>query len=217
MKLPTLLIITGQCRSGTSAVAQVVNRLGVPVAVTLGCPNAITGHQFDWEDLDTFRVLTRWIPFGRPPSSEPGLAKELREDLARRWSMACGMADVAELPDPKIIAGKCPLYALCFDEVIQAARGLFEVEVISMNRKQRDIDASVERTYWSDPMKRAVHATNDLIEDALGRIEAWQVDYHELVEDPEKMTKHIAAMLQVEWCAEAAALIRRPETVRRSA
>jgi hypothetical protein len=214
MTLPTLLIITGQCRSGTSAAAQVVNRLGVPAATTLAAPHGICGHRFDWEDVETTRVLLRWIQFGCRPSSEPGLANALREDLARRWFSACGLANLAGQDQPKVIACKSPLFALAFEDVLMAAKGLFDVEVLSMNRKQSEIDDSVDRTYWSDPMKRAVKVTNDLIEDALGRIEAWQVDYHELVRDPEKVTRGIASMLNVEWCEESAALIRRSEPIK---
>lgn len=207
--IPRLFIITGQFRSGTSAVAQVVNRLGAPVAVTVGCPHPACGWQLDWEDPETFRVLNRWLPLDRPRQAYPGLAAAIKEDLRRRWLWAQSLADVVGTEPPTVIAAKCPLFALCFDDVIEAAHGLFNLDIIALNRRQEEIDASVERSYWSAAFKEAVLGTNEKIEDELGRIEAHQVDYRELCADPETMTAQLASILGVPWCKEASDLIRR--------
>ncbi len=209
MPLPRLFIITGQFRSGTSAVAQVVNRLGAPVAVTVGCPHPACGWQLDWEDPETFRVLNRWIPLDRPRQAYTGLTNAIREDFRRRWLWAQSLADVGGTDAPTVIAAKCPLFALCYEEVVEACVGLFDVDLIALNRRQEEIDASVDRSYWSEAFKEAVRGTNEHIEDALGRIEAHQTDYRELCTDPETITSQLAAILGLPWCKEASDLIRR--------
>lgn len=213
--LPTLVVITGQFRSGTSAVAQIVNRLGIPVAVTMGVPHAFSHYELDWEDPQTYETLDRWRPVSGRAVDLHGFVKAIRADLERRLYYARFLADRAFLPPPLAIATKCPLWALALQELGEAVDGLFgDVTLVRTTREQGAIDRSVERVY-KPAFRPHVYRTNLLIQRELEAGHAWDlvVDYDELVRNPECRVAEIAAALTKPWspadAASAAAMIRR--------
>lgn len=210
--LPTLIIITGQFRSGTSAVAQVVNRLGVPVAVMLGCPTRFYNYESDWEDPSTYAVLSRWRPLDGRDVDKHGFTKAIEANLEHRLTVERSLCAGAGQQPADMIASKCPLWALAMEDLREAASRLFRAIVcIRTYRPQPDIDRSVDRIYQPD-MRPHIHRTNLIIDRELEAFdERWNlmVDYDDLVADPEDNVKRTAETIGVSYDEAASAVIRR--------
>jgi len=207
--LPTLVVITGQFRSGTSAVAQVVNRLGVSVAAVIGCPHIYSHYELDWEDPFTYVMLNRHFPLDGAEVPKDGLVERIQRDLMRRWDIHRSLRAAAKLPPPMHLATKCPFWALCLPELRQAAEGLFgKIVYIRTHRDPSQVANSVRRVYPEEAIPHVLSTNTRIL--ACMAPQAWDlvVPLEYLSDHPKDTVDLIAKAVGVPFNPNAAALVR---------
>lgn len=164
------VLIVGQMRSGTAAVAEVVHRLGIPVALSMLAPVPPT-YRPDWEDTD---LVTALLPLAADHQMRDARGF-LREHFRGRRVGAERF-----FGSPRF-AVKSPLLALCWDDVL-ATIGPDPI-VIVVERDQAAIDASIRRTFPANAL--GCLQTNERIRAAIEKIEpTLRVRYEGLVQNP---------------------------------
>lgn len=174
-----LIAITGQFRSGTSMLAEVVHYLGFPVTVSMLAPGYPTWRS-EWEDP----ALAMEMSYSGCPDFYEHL--KMRAQAAYRQAEYHGR----KLPG---IAIKSPFLALYDEEFEQAARTMnFQVSWEVIGREQEAIDASAERALRGQDLKNAKEMNLLLKRDL---IPSWR--YEDFVEDPYASVSALAAKLGV--------------------
>lgn len=177
------MLITGQMRSGTAAVAEAVHALGIPVAVQMHAPVPPT-YRMDWEDADLSLKLAP-LMFGRKIRDFAAWFGQYLKTRSmfthRQWGT-------------EHFAIKSPLLPLVWPEVAAAVPGAI---ILHTRREQGDIDRSVRACFRVEQVKDAL-ACNERIQAALEPIEpTMRVIYERLVVHPESCVEHIAGALGV--------------------
>lgn len=184
---PKIAIVLGQMRSGTSAVAEIVHRLGIPMGRSFVAP-APPVYRFEWEDTELSMVFARfWIRQENPaggwfPWWKNYLAERKRH--ARRFNTdRFGM--------------KTPPLALLLDTLLPEARKLGQVALIHVERPQPQIDASVRAAFPPGLVQKALTA-NASIQQKNAKLPCeLLVNYERLVVDPSLHVWAIAKLLEV--------------------
>lgn len=209
-----LVMISGQFRSGTSAVAQVVHRLGFPAGLWFAPPYPPKWRS-DWEDSEAVTALMRLCPWGARPTDE---ARDLFLDwfpgyLNRRMACLEMMQDRGVWAAENGVACKSPFYAFFHREIGEVcAKAGMKVRWIVARRDQDEIDASLAEFHgrvWPESIDQ-IRMTQRLVAHALLSIDGLSVEYGWLVRDPTLETCRIAGFLGVggsELRASAAAVI----------
>lgn len=125
----SVVFVTGEMRSGTSMVAEVLNRLGWQAGITIMCPQPPSWRS-DWEDVPLAVALLR----GSRPTVE-----EWRDYIATRGIMARRIRYTGG------VCIKSPYLALCLDELKRACpEGVW----VRTERDCAEVDASMAEHYW---------------------------------------------------------------------
>ncbi len=200
------VLITGQLRSGTSCVAEIVHNLGVPVAFSILAPVPPT-YRPDWEDADLALALVPLM-----------LGRQMRDPLAFLKANFAGRVQHARrFWNSDRFATKSPVLALIWDDVLRACHPYGKPIVLMTSRDQDDIDTSVRRSFLPS-LVDAAFTTNRRIRAALETIEYDHFcPYESTVEEPEAAVFYIAGALGIsdpERIAAAVACIKEPTSVR---
>ncbi len=190
-----IIALTGQLRSGTAAVAEVLHRLGCPVATEMGAPAPPT-WQLEWEDTELSVGLAR------------GLATKdwLRTYL--EWRLI--HAKTSGFAIEGTVALKSAFLATHAEMLEAAAAEMGEgVRWVVMDRAQEDINESVGR------IPALEVEMNAPIVRALGGITGFTVNYDRLVREPMFTVVELLQALGIEPqhqdFHEAVARVRQPE------
>jgi len=172
-----IVAVTGQMRSGTSAVAEALHRLGCPVAMHTPAPQPPT-WRFDWEDSKlSSRLMSRGVE-----------APWMRDYVAERYRHA------AMCYDSTCIALKSP-YLVFAKEALQIVSEMRDDPLfwVVLRRPQIDIDCSISQWEVLDP------DVNKEIKAILAGSDKWAntitVDYDKLVENPKQGVSALALQL----------------------
>ena len=130
-----IVAVTGQMRSGTSAVAEALHRMGCPVAMHTPAPMPPT-WRFDWEDSKLSARL-----MGRDVSS-----LWLRDYLPERWRHA------QQCYDSTCITLKSPYLAFARNE-LEIVAEMLEIPLfwVVLHRPQIDVDCSMSQWEILEP------------------------------------------------------------------
>lgn len=192
-----LVLITGPFRSGTSAVAQVVHRLGFPVSGQIIPPVPPRWHS-DWEDQFALLALQHALNAENPSvwfsDWFPRYLDERREHTTRLAGLTTW--------NPRGFAIKSPLYAPFVNEIEAACNAIGKpLLIIKCQRVKADRDKShdavnskiLSYTEFVAPVRRlakiAEKASEAVKEDLL-------VDYELLLHNPQSECQRIADFLK---------------------
>lgn len=213
-RIKDLVLITGQLRSGSSAIAEIVHTLGVSVGTSFLAPMAPT-YRLEWEDADLSAWMMQFL--GANEHKQNDLERKfpgwLRSYLAGRIGHARNMAGIWGVDEPQTIAAKQGVLALYMPEVRDVAKSLdLNVRTISVCRRQSGIDASVKRSFPPSLVAGAL-ALNQKIRDCTpGNA---YVHYEWLIDRPSAVVREIAAFLGVtdeDRIADAIDRVKEPTT-----
>lgn len=181
-----IIAITGQMRSGTSAVAQIIHLLGIPVAVHTPAPMPPT-WRFDWEDSLLSQSLT--ATQGDPDSD---------------WfidHLKARMTHATELFRSDHIALKSPFLCLTRDLLELCADVLHEtVYWIILRRPQAQIEASMDQFPFLDfgANERIKKRLSEFRRGGVRRVRRRLVDYEELVANPRAVVLSLIESLGID-------------------
>lgn len=194
MAIHKLILVVGQMRSGTAAVAGTLHHLGVPVAVSIMAP--VPPHfRPDWEESTLSAHLVQAVGIGGTgiDPADAALFRAMYPDYLRhRLAVAGNLAERFGLPTVAI-ADKCPLLAFVLDEAVEAARSAaLEPVVVTVSRDPEAVERSVRRAFGADADKAM--ATNAAIEAALApwRPGSVEVSYEKLIGDTDSVAWKLA-------------------------
>lgn len=146
------VFVTGLMRSGTSMVAEMVHRLGVPVALTLLAPPTADGR-LEWEDAEASLTLARLIPLGGGTAPTPAAAAAFDRwwpDYRRRREAAARSIRWPGRTPPRAIAVKSPLLLFFADRL--------KGTIIATRRDPAAVAASVRRSFTRPDLAEATNA-----------------------------------------------------------
>jgi len=163
-----LVVVTGQFRTGTSAVSQILHRLGVPMAMAV-CPPVYPDKRWDWECFDATMALNEIFPW-----DDKEVCREARNDfvewfpkyLEHRMVMGAVLAKMYG-HELHAIGVKCPVYALFIPEILKASQkaGIEQIVLIKTTRDAEDQARSIVHTYGRMNCIEHIKARNRLIGD----------------------------------------------------
>lgn len=200
--MTTLVMVTGQFRSGTSAIAQVVHRLGMQAGLWFAPPYPPKWRS-DWEDAEAVTMLMRFCPWGSRPTDDA------REEflnwfpayLNRRLSCVELMRDRDIWQAADGIACKSPFYAFFRREIAEVCGSVgLAPKWIVARRDADEIDDSLSEFHgkaWPESIDQ-IRMTQRLVGHALLAIDGLCVEYGWLVRDPylevAKIADHIGVL-----------------------
>lgn len=195
-----LAIVTGQFRTGTSAVAQILQRLYVPMATSIAPPQW-PFIRSDWEDWTLTQAMFDILPYGTEGLAGnmidkfamwfPGYLEE-RVQLAACYGAAVGKA-------PAAIGVKSPLLSPFIPTAVKIARdcGFENVLHIGCCREPQALNRSIIHTFSPVNMTAAIFKMNALIRRNQHAV-SLAVPLEELVENPTRWTTRMATLLGID-------------------
>ena len=180
--------VVGQMRSGTSAVAEIVHRLGVPMGLSFGAPVAPT-YRFEWEDMALSLAFGRYWVHGLEPAM--GIFAWWDAYMADRFKHATRLG-------LDRWGFKTPPWCLLGDTLLSAARKLACTALIEVDRPQPNIDSSVRRAFPPGLVDKALIANASIKQKIRDLPTVLKVPYLELVEQPALWVGRIAGVLEVD-------------------
>lgn len=191
-----IAVVIGQFRSGTSAVAQVMQRLGIPMAKAI-MPPIPPVDQFDWEDLEMAEFYADL--FLRPQPITPAM----REAFTEWWpeymvervqhglNLARGVGTVIHA-----VGVKSPMLGLFLRQIRQVAEEKkWDLRVIVAERLEQDRLASIKRVYGPmDSLERVNGLDNMLRPILMGCSRDLTVQLEELQANPRVIVQQLADM-----------------------
>jgi hypothetical protein len=176
----TIVCVLGPFRSGTSAVAGLLHRLGVPMGTGWISRHANPGGTY--EDQALGDLCRRWFP-ERRLIARAGTAK--RRNGLRRWAKT----------RPALAGAKHPSLCLCVPQIVRAWPG---VRFVVVDRPPAESIASLVKIGWRQ--HRAASAVTRLIaarDRDLARYHrpVIRIDYHQLLADPAAAVDQLTVFL----------------------
>lgn len=196
------ILVTGQFRSGTSAVAQVFQRLGVPMSIA---PPLAPVTEYDWECMDVTMALQDIFPFDATSITSEMRTKfcdwfPLYLEARLDWSMGIKAASKEPL---YAIGVKSPRLTPFAGDIIRIAKecGFHDVLTLHATREFADQQRSIIHRFGPVGMTDDIFRLNRII----GRpvLQGWSmsVDLDYLRKFPNRCACKFAKMIDVgmEW------------------
>lgn len=196
-----LILVTGQHKSGTAAVAQVLQRLGVPMALWLNPPFPPM-DQFDWECADALANLTENLSaYGTPPNEEGYLffAHWFSRYLERRLVHASDLRAKFEIA-VDCIGVKSPLFAFFVPQMLAVCKDMgIDLRIIKCERTEKARQQSLKRTHSLIGTHESALLMQQAIADAVFVMpKHMTVQLEELRDKPLSMVKKLAKLADLE-------------------
>jgi len=182
-----LVVVVGPLGSGTSAVAGVIHRLGIPMAMTTTA-SMPPKYRSEWEDHDFLRFFIPICPFGHAPNDMDRIEFKQRFSEHLKFRQSCHERIFAAFRAPLPGIGiKCPMLALFLSEVREVAKELgYELKLVVCERGRKAIDLSIHNRHGKlapDQMPNVLK-TQSFIKEAIAFVQdAKVVQYGRLVNE----------------------------------
>jgi len=210
-----LFVVTGQFRSGTSAVAQVLQALRCPMAVAIA-PPLDPINQFDWEDALVLGKLVASFERTKKMKWRPDDIKQMRMwfeyYIGLRIESAASFAKNTNTPINSI-GVKSPYYAAFIPEIKAAIKGLnLKPQIIVCKRDETERIESMRRTILRFQHVDEVMDSDARIRKSLETVKpSLEVHLEELRAHPEEVVRdlaHIADQTCEKRIADAISVVR---------
>jgi len=184
---PDVVLVSGPCRSGSAAVAEVVHVLGWPMGSTFLAPVA-PDFRFDWEDAELTLRMGASVMCGRDPLDLFDFHSYVKARLehskafcvtGQRFGMKSGLFCIGATMG-RI---ECELAAM-----------RLRLFVIAVRRPKEAVEASIARQPGASVMRR----WNAAIEESGPHPYDYEIDYDRLVRFPSSEVALLAARLGVD-------------------
>lgn len=191
-----LVLITGPFRSGTSAVAQIVHRIGFIAVTTMTMPVPPRWH-CDWEDHPAMIALHDILSKNNRSFR---FRKWFRQYLEARMVHAVSVSEFTSW-HPLGICIKSPMYAMFAGEIAEECRRVskpLKIIVCERDRAERRASLEVVNDGAPEPLKKAIRRIAGECERASEKIvgdNVIRVNYGMLLLKPKPEAERIAAFV----------------------
>jgi len=186
-----IVIVIGQIRSGTSAVADILHHLGVPMGVSFAAPMPPV-WRFEWEDTPIALTLAQHEFFRDASVRGEGLLTWFRDYL---WTRGRHARDTWKTDRWGM---KQPLLAVYADMLLpELSLAASRLTIIQTVRDQAAIDRSVDSVFPPGLREKAL-AANTTIRERLPDLPCdFRVNYDLMVVQPREWVEQIANLVGV--------------------
>jgi len=193
-----IVLVTGPLRSGTSAMAQALHRLGVSMCVSMLAPRE-PEWRAEWEDPPISLQAHIEFPLGKTKHSHASrarFARWTRKYFDERRVYDDGFRKNWGQPPADHIGAKCPLLLFPLREL--EAEFKDELFVILMHRNEDETEASIRRAYPPFARGNAMRTNKALHSIASECDYDIQVSYKHFIESPAATMERIMESLNIE-------------------